>query len=165
MGSLKIKIENDKEYTLNNLSEIDGQLFKCDWICVSENRYHVICNHKSYTVEVLEADYNNKEFLLKINGALVKANAKDEYDQLLKSLGMDAGSSLKLNEIKAPMPGMVLEIIAKDGTNVNKGDSLLVLEAMKMENVIKSPGDGWVKQIKIKKGDKVEKNQILITFA
>ena len=165
MSVLTITIDNDKEYTLNNEDTVDEQLFKCDWLHVSENRYHVICNNKSYSIEIIESDYTNKEFLLKINGELVKASAKDEYDQLLHTLGMDTSLALKLNEIKAPMPGMVLDVIAQNGSVVNKGDSLLILEAMKMENIIKSPGDGLVKQIKIKKGDKVEKNQILITFA
>lgn len=162
---LKVKVENAKEYSMDGLEKVNGKLYKSDWVKLAENSYHVLCQHRSYRVEVLEADYRNKTFTLKINEETIKLSAQDEYDELLKSLGMDSASSSKLSEVKAPMPGMVLDIIVKDGSTVNKGDSLLVLEAMKMENILKSPGEGLVKNIKIKKGDKVEKNQILITFA
>ena len=70
----------------------------------------------------------------------------------------------KLNEIKAPMPGLVVRITVEEGAEVKKGDSLLVLEAMKMENVIKAPGDAVVGKIKVNAGQAVEKNQLLISF-
>ena len=83
---------------------------------------------------------------------------------LLQSMGLDTTSSRKLNEIKAPMPGLVVRITVEEGTEVKKGDSLLVLEAMKMENVIKAPGDAVVGKIKVNAGQAVEKNQLLISF-
>ena len=77
---------------------------------------------------------------------------------------MDALASKKVNEVKAPMPGMVLNILVQEGAEVKKGDALLVLEAMKMENIIKSPCDGTVKRVAATKGTAVEKNQLLIQF-
>jgi biotin carboxyl carrier protein len=62
------------------------------------------------------------------------------------------------------MPGMVLSVSVAEGQQVQKGDPLLVLEAMKMENVIKSPGEGTVKSIAVKAGAAVEKNALLIRF-
>ena len=62
------------------------------------------------------------------------------------------------------MPGLVLSIMVRVGDSVKKGQGLMVLEAMKMENIIKSPSDGIVKSIYIKKSDAVEKNQVLIKF-
>ena len=85
-------------------------------------------------------------------------------DQLLKKLGMDKALTKKANELKAPMPGLVLRILTEEGRAIKQGDSLLVLEAMKMENVLKSMGDGIIKQLKVKAGDKVEKNQLLIVM-
>jgi len=70
----------------------------------------------------------------------------------------------KVNDIKAPMPGMVLNILVDEGQEVKKGDALIVLEAMKMENILKSPVDGVIKKIAINKGVAVEKNQLLIQF-
>jgi biotin carboxyl carrier protein len=60
------------------------------------------------------------------------------------------------------MPGLVVNILVAEGDTIAKGDALLVLEAMKMENIIKSPGEGVVKKININKGQAVEKNQVLI---
>ena len=62
------------------------------------------------------------------------------------------------------MPGLVLGISINAGEKVTKGDTLLILEAMKMENVIKSPTDGVIKSIAVKKGETVEKNQVILNF-
>jgi len=62
------------------------------------------------------------------------------------------------------MPGLIIDLKIKAGDTVKSGDQLLILEAMKMENIIKSPGDGIVKFIKVKKGDSVEKGQVLLEF-
>jgi biotin carboxyl carrier protein len=80
-------------------------------------------------------------------------------------LGLDNLQSSKVAELKAPMPGLVLSVLVKEGDEVKKGDNLFVLEAMKMENIIKSPADVTIKSIKIKASDKVEKNQVLIQFS
>ena len=69
-----------------------------------------------------------------------------------------------VKEVKAPMPGLVVSVIATKGQEVKEGDSLLILEAMKMENVLKSPVDGVIKNIKIEETNTVEKNEILIEF-
>jgi biotin carboxyl carrier protein len=63
------------------------------------------------------------------------------------------------------MPGLVLKVLVEEGKEFKKGDNLLILEAMKMENILKAPADGKVKSIKIKPGDKVEKNEILLLLA
>ena len=102
--------------------------------------------------------------VLKINSVKYAIDLKDKYDELLHSLGMDNIASAKINQVKAPMPGMVLNILVHEGNEVKKGDVLLVLEAMKMENMLKSPTDGVIKKIAVQKGNAVEKNQLLIQF-
>jgi biotin carboxyl carrier protein len=84
---------------------------------------------------------------------------------ILTNLGIDVGAAKKINDIKAPMPGLVLKVLVKDGDVIKKGDNLLVLEAMKMENSIKAPADATIKAVKITAGDKVEKNQVMILLA
>lgn len=87
---------------------------------------------------------------------------KDKYDELLQQLGMDKMLSAKVNDLKAPMPGLVLDVLVKEGQQIKKGENLLVLEAMKMENNLKAVSDAVVKKVKVGKGARVEKNEILI---
>jgi biotin carboxyl carrier protein len=77
---------------------------------------------------------------------------------------MSNASAQKVNDLKAPMPGLILQIAVNEGDIVKKGDTLLILEAMKMENVLKAQGDGIIKKIAVNKGDRVEKNHLLIKF-
>jgi hypothetical protein len=79
-------------------------------------------------------------------------------------MGLDTKAGKKQGQVKAPMPGMVLKVLAHEGQQIAKGDSLLLLEAMKMENIIKSPVDGLIKKIYIAEKDKVEKNQVMVEF-
>src|SRR6185295_9045954 len=97
-----------------------------------------------------------------INGEKYLIQLRDKFDLLLEKMGMSGVAASKVNVIKAPMPGLIVDLRVKDGDAVKTGDPLLVLEAMKMENIIKSPGDGQVKKVNVKKGDRVEKGQLLI---
>jgi biotin carboxyl carrier protein len=166
---LKINVNNKTEFEIelenNSSGKIDGKDFSWDVIEVKNGSFHVIKNNRSYTVEVIKADHNEKSFTVAVNGNKYQLNVKDRFDELLKSLGLDSLKSKKVNDIKAPMPGLVLDIRVSEGTEVKKGDPILVLEAMKMENILKSPADGIVKTINVKKGLAVEKNQVLISFA
>ena len=89
---------------------------------------------------------------------------KEQYDELLAELGVNGSDGSKISQVKAAMPGKVLEVNVKVGDKIEQGDNLLVLEAMKMENIIKSPQDGVIKSCEVKVGATVDKNQILITF-
>ena len=89
---------------------------------------------------------------------------KDKYDDLLNQMGLDATTNKKDNEVKAPMPGQVLNILVKAGDSISEGDGLIVLEAMKMENIIKSNRDGVIQEVHAKKNNSVEKNAVLIIF-
>jgi biotin carboxyl carrier protein len=92
-------------------------------------------------------------------------HAKDRFDLLLDKLGMSDAAASKVNELKAPMPGLIVDIRVETGQTVQKGDPLLVLEAMKMENILKAPGDGVVGAIKVGLRDNVTKGQVLIQFS
>ncbi|MEI9919650.1 MAG: biotin/lipoyl-containing protein [Bacteroidota bacterium] len=148
---------------------IDGKTFDVetpDWDAVeySPGCFHIIYKNKSYRAEVVNADAATKTFVIKVNGVVQTVALKDKFDLLLEKMGMTSANASKINNIKAPMPGLIIDLKIKAGDSVSAGDALLILEAMKMENVLKAPGPGTIKAIKVKKGDSVEKGQILIEF-
>jgi biotin carboxyl carrier protein len=143
---------------------LNGKKGSWDIRKIRDNHYHLIHDHKSYSIEVVKADKATKHFTLKVNNKPVDISVQDRYDQLLQKMGMDTLQSTKVNDIIAPMPGMVLKVVVNEGQEIKKGESILILEAMKMENILKSPGDGKIKSLKVKAGDKVEKNQVLVVM-
>ena len=164
----QVKVNNKYNFvvkTENKQLNVNNELIELDQIRLNENSSHVLYKNKSYLIEVVELIKEEKTATVKVNGNIYTINIEDQYDQLLKQLGMDNLAVSKILQIKAPMPGLVLSVLVADGDEVKKGDNLLVLEAMKMENMIKSPTDGVIKKIEIKQGNKVEKNQLLISFS
>jgi acetyl/propionyl-CoA carboxylase alpha subunit len=164
----KVIVNGKKEYTVELKEKTSGKLngkdVNWDMITVKDGSFHILMENRSYTVEVLKADHKKKSFLLRVNGNKYDLVVKDKYDELLKNLGMDVLATGKINEVKAPMPGLVLDVLVAEGAQIKQGDSLLVLEAMKMENVLKAPVDAIIKKINVNKKMAVEKNQVLITF-
>ncbi len=143
---------------------VNGKAVSISQSSLSDLRSHWILGDKSMNVEVIHADAEKKEFSVKVNNNVYQLQLKDRFDELLKSLGMEAVGQKKVSEIKAPMPGMVLNILVHAGDTVEKDTPLLILEAMKMENVIKSPTAGVVKKVGAVKGVAVEKGAVLIEF-
>jgi len=143
---------------------IGENIFDGDVVRISEKVYHIIWKNRSFNVEVAESNVAEKTFKLLINGRPYETSVKDQFDLLLEGLGMQAAAVKKINNLKAPMPGLIQSIAVAPGQEVQKGDTLLVLVAMKMENIIKSSGIGVVKTLKIIPGEIVEKNQVLIEF-
>ncbi len=163
-GNKEFKTELNKQ-TGNTISgSLNSNSFDADIIKIRDEVYHLIKDNVSYNLEIVKHVPEEKKLVVKINNTVYNLDIKDKYDDLLHSLGLDNLASKKVNEIKAPMPGMVLNILVSEGQEVKKGDALIVLEAMKMENILKSPTDGTIKKIAINKGVAVEKNQILIQF-
>jgi len=146
----------DEQYEFEDLK---GEL---DLISVGQGKFHIIKDNNSYNAEVVSADYNEKTFAIKVNGKIYDIKLADKYDRLVKRLGLQIAAQQQVKDIMAPMPGMVLEVSVKAGEEVSEGTPLLILEAMKMENVIKSPGDGVIKAINVTKGEAVDKNYLLV---
>lgn len=143
---------------------VDGKPVAVDVSRIGEGYFHVLLNNHSYRVEVVEADANARRVTLKVNGRHYPVVLKDRFDLLLEKMGMNANSGSKVNHVRAPMPGLIIDLKVKTGDPVKAGDTLLILEAMKMENIIKAPGDATVKSVKVSMGEGVEKNQVLIEF-
>ena len=122
----------------------------------------VLYNGKSYTAIVENTDASAKEVTVRINGQRYKSGIQEPIDLLLSNMGMNLKAMHKAEPIKAPMPGMVLKVLVTLGQQVNKGDGLVILEAMKMENILKATHPGTVKAIKVVERTAVEKGTVLI---
>lgn len=165
MHKVTVNSDPEREIVLSgNEFAIDGMEGTWDKVEIGARRFHIVKDNKSYTCEVIDYLKEKKSFIIRVNGTIYRVGVKDRFDALLKQLGMESTSVAKVNSIKAPMPGLVLRIMVEEGQEIKQGDSILILEAMKMENIIKSPGSGTVKAIKVAAKDAVEKNHVLIEF-
>lgn len=163
----KVKANQSSQFEIKpsgNKYLVNDALVNFDCIKTSENQYHILMDNKSFDAELISIDYNAKTFHLRVNHKNFHLELSDDFDLLLIKMGIDLGAEQKITELKAPMPGLVLSIMVSPGDVVKAGSSLLVLEAMKMENVLPSVGAVTIDKILVKPGDKVDKNQALITF-
>jgi biotin carboxyl carrier protein len=147
--------------TKNGITTVNGKTVEIDKLEINPGKSHWLVNNKSYRIELVEKG-EDKTYTLRINEKMVTVSLKDKMDILLKELGMDSLNSQKVNDLKAPMPGLVVDIKVEEGQQVKKGDTIIVLEAMKMENALKAAADATVKKIVAIKGSAVEKNQVLV---
>jgi biotin carboxyl carrier protein len=147
----------------NNVA-IDGKPVDLDLSQLGPNKYHLLLNYKSYNLEIVSQDSKSGEVVVKVNNRVVKVVVKTALDKLLSKMGLNNNNVAHAKVVGAPMPGLILDVVVNEGDEVVKGDKLLVLEAMKMENIIKSPGSGKIKSIVVNKGDSVDSGQKLIHF-
>jgi biotin carboxyl carrier protein len=155
----KLSVNGQTEFSMQ---PIDAN--ELDVLTESDGTFHVLKDGISYHAELVEADYAERAFKFRIAGNIYSVRIADHYERLIKQLGFSVGGVQKMNNVKAPMPGLVVDILVKVGQEIKKGDSLVILEAMKMENVLKATGDAKVKSILISKGGAVTKGQIMIEF-
>jgi biotin carboxyl carrier protein len=153
------RVEKTGDSILVNRNPITWNL---KWI--GERNVHLIRGNESIEAELLSFDRETKTIQIRLGYKTATLQVKDRFDILLEQMGMNAAGSGAIKNIKAPMPGLILDLKVKPGDQVKKGDVVLILEAMKMENIIKSPGDGIVKEVKVSLKQSVEKNQVLIQF-
>jgi biotin carboxyl carrier protein len=159
MKTFKVTVKGQSTFDLTE-EQIDG----LDSINLDDKNSHVLKDHQSYQTEILENDFLNKSYKVKVNDSEYEVNIATELDNLIKELGFEVGSSKQVNAIKAPMPGLILSIHVEVGQEVEENESLLILEAMKMENNFNSPRAGKIKSILVEKGQAVDKGQLLIEF-
>ena len=134
-----------------------------DIVEYKDGHFHIqLPDGQTRLANLVNADYKTKTITLEINKAQYEVVLKDEFDTLIEKLGFEKKTAIKLDNIKAPMPGTVLKILVTPGQALVKGEPLIILEAMKMENVLKASADVVIKKILVKEGDPVEKNKVLI---
>lgn len=166
MYQIKINGQEEKEISLEgNRVFINGENREWDIIALPDGRLNVLMGNKSYNAYVVSIDRQKKKIALRVNGHIYELEIREQIDLLLQKMGLNMNVAKKAESINAPMPGLILSIMVEEGQAIKKGEPVLILEAMKMENIFKAPEDAVVKSIKIKAGQAVEKGAVLIELA
>jgi biotin carboxyl carrier protein len=143
----------------NTILKSDGREQNVSFLALSHNRYSLIINQKSYLLHIMR---ESGLFHVHIDGAYFPVRVEDEQSRALRQLVQQATRTGGGQKIKAPIPGLITQIKVKEGEKILKGDGLILLEAMKMENEIKSEIDGTVERVLVTQGSPVEKDQELM---
>jgi len=160
-------MSNSYQLSVNNTTTFDlseSDLKNLDAVCVGADNFHILKDSKPYQAEIESADFNSKKYIIKVNNNRYEVSIANALDLLIKSMGIERGRTKLVNAIKAPMPGLILEISVAVGQTVKENDPLLILEAMKMENSFLSPREGVIKSIAVEIGQAVDKGQLLVEF-
>ncbi|MBK8090039.1 MAG: biotin/lipoyl-binding protein [Chitinophagaceae bacterium] len=152
----KVKV-NEFEFAFTR-EQIDA----VDLVKKSSTEFNLIKDHRSVNAKLIEADNDAKKMTIEVDGENFDIEIKDELDQVLDKMGFGAVANKQIKEIKAPMPGLVLEIAVTEGQEVKEGDKLLILVAMKMENSILIHTSATIKRIAVTAGQAVDKGQLLV---
>lgn len=156
----KVKVDESFEFDLKT-----RDAYQLDLLKLTENEFHVIKDGKSFNVKIMESNFYDRKYVIKVNKSTYTVDISNQLDQLIKEMGFSLGSNKKANDVKAPMPGMILSVNVEEGQEVKEGDTLLILEAMKMENAIGAPKDGIIKTVNVKSNGTVEKGELMIEMA
>ena len=140
----------------------EDEIKKADLVEISPASFHLLKDHRGCNATLLVTDVSAKKQTIEIDGETFDIEIKDALDQVLEQMGFGKPNTKQVKEIKAPMPGLVLEIAVADGQEVKEGEKLLILEAMKMENNILIHADAVIKKICVSPGQAVEKGQVLV---
>ena len=133
-----------------------------DLLQKSPTEFNLIKGSRSVNATLLAENAFGKKLKIEVDGETYEVEIKDELDQMLDQMGFSAVSGKQIKEIKAPMPGLVLDVVVVNGQQVQEGDKILILEAMKMENSIMIHANATIKRVAVTAGQAVEKGQVLV---
>jgi biotin carboxyl carrier protein len=155
----------DKQYFVEVIDEkhvsVDGKIYNVDFESVSgQPVFSLIVDGKSHEAYVQEGE-DNWQVLMR--GRLYPVKVEDEREKRLRAAAGGGVAETGEFHLKAPMPGLVVAVPVTEGQAVKKGQVLLILESMKMQNELKSPRDGKVNRIRVKPGESVEQRQALLS--
>lgn len=124
--------------------------------------FSILLDGSSYVAQVLKVDKESKTVTIVIDQQEYTVAIEEPIDQLLTAMGIKDAMTRKVNDIRAPMPGLILKMLVTAGQVIKKGDPVLILEAMKMENVFKATVDAVVKEVRVAERTAVEKGEVLV---
>ncbi len=152
-----IDLNQEGQITLN------GEIINTDMRqMLDTTMYSIIVDNQSHDVRLSEGE---GVYLVQLSGEIFEVVVEDERTRRLAGIKSSPAAVTGEAIIKAPMPGVVVEVLVRQGQQVKRGDIVLILESMKMQNEFKAPRDGTVHAIRVEPGDKVEQNAILLTIA
>jgi biotin carboxyl carrier protein len=155
----------EKEFEVEVIDEhqvmFHNQIVQIDFHPVSDQPvYSLLIDGKSYEAYVFPME-NSWQVLL--HGRQYAAEVEDERERRLRAASSDRFPGGKEFHLKAPMPGLVVALAVVEGQKVQKGDLLVILESMKMQNELKSPRDGIISRVRIVSGESVEQHQTILS--
>ncbi|CAG1005031.1 biotin carboxyl carrier protein [Anaerolineales bacterium] len=140
---------------------IGERLLEVDFQAVSgQPVFSLILDGKSYESFVYQ---NEDDWDVLLRGRQYQVKVEDEREKRLKAATGGGGALGGEFQLKAPMPGLVVSVLVEEGQEVKKGQVLLILESMKMQNELKSPRDGIVGRVRVNAGESVEQRQTLLS--
>lgn len=149
-----------KEYNF----KINGNDYTVGIDIVNNTEADVIVNGASYAVEVLDANEKTSSVVAKPQVAAIPASHPVQPSAVTVTKTATVRVAAGESPVKSPLPGVILNVNVKEGDKVSVGQTLMVLEAMKMENNIDSDRAGVVKSVKVTRGDSVLEGDVLITL-
>ena len=135
-----------------------------EWTALGPRTWSVFHKGQKFKVECEKGPDAEGNLVVRINGVRREVRVMDERAKLLEKMGMSVTAGAASGDVKAPMPGKVLQVLVQPGASVEEGQPLLVLEAMKMENMINAVASGVVSEVPISEGQAVEKGALLVGF-
>ena len=135
-----------------------------DWKQLAPGVFDVRMGNRNVRIERMDGPDPAGNITVRVNGVVQTLQVLNQQQLLLESMGMTAGAETQEKHVESPMPGKILQVMVSPGAEVGEGDSLLVLEAMKMENVIRAPRAGIIEEVQARVGEAVEKAAVLVTY-
>ena len=156
---------NEKNYTVS-IKEKTAKIFESDQSVqlLALEDHHAVIKNGSQTHEIWVVEEHPDHRIFNVDGIEIKIQKHERLADLFEKIGFQEDSKNNISEIKAPMPGTIIDILVEEGQEIDQNDPILILEAMKMENIIRSTSKATVSEIVAKPGAVVQKNDTLIKF-
>ncbi|SFR31400.1 Biotin-requiring enzyme [Robiginitalea myxolifaciens] len=127
-------------------------------------KLHVLDGEQRFQARIQSGGFPQKHYEVLVGNTTYEVQIADALDLQIEAMGYSLNSASSVSQIEAPMPGLILSLEVEAGDTVEEGQTLLVLEAMKMENAIRSPRDGKIKAVAVSAGMAVDKKALLLEF-